>query len=222
MGIAAAGGFSAWLAANSTAIAAATAAASAAVSYKMSSDANAAAEEAAEQQNKALNEEAIRQYGELSKVESDAIYESHASSLEAQKQFMEARSSIQLQAAVTGTYGNSVNVALQDIKTGYGGRMADIINVRNSQLDEVDMTAERIQARTGAAKVTAIKKPAFFNAIQTGFGTYQATKGIAQGVGDAFRLSQPVGVGNTGKTLGPMAPAPKLATSATGYRRTHN
>lgn len=218
MGITAAG-FAAWMATYGAAAAAVTSVAAGAISYKMTSDANKAAEDAADAQNKALNEEAIRQYGELDKVESDAIYESHATSLEAQKQLMEARSSVQLQAAVTGTYGNSVNVALQDIKTGFGGRMADIVQQRDSQLDEVNDVAERIQSQTGAQKVTAIKKPAFWSAIQTGLSTYQTTSGIARSVGATAKQASPA---NAIYVNGKMTAAPKLATTATGYRRTHN
>jgi len=163
------------------------------VSYVQQSRANKALEESANEYNKKLQEEAIRQYGELDKVEADTVYESHAKSLDAQRQYLQARSTIALQAAVTGTYGNSVNVAIADLKTGYGGRMADIIYQRDSELEQVKNQAERIRSGTGSGSITPLKKPAFMGALQSGLSGFNTGYNIASKVGTSFNEGSPAG-----------------------------
>jgi len=186
-----------------TAASTAIAAMSAAVAFVQTTQQNRAEKKAANEYNERLHADAMRQYKELDSAEKDIIYESHASSLEAQRQLLEARSQVGLQAAVTGTYGNSVNIALQDIKTGFGGRMADITQTRDSQLDDVVNTAERIQANTQSRKKVAIKKPAFFSAIQTGLSTFNTVSPLAGRVAGAYKSAQQAIPGSTtGKTTG--------------------
>jgi len=168
-------------------IAAASTAVSAATAYRTSQNQRAAQEAYNEQ----LEKEAIRQYQELDAVEADVIYESHAESLEAQRQLMVARSTINLQAAVTGTYGNSVATAIQDLNTGFGQRMSEITVRRDVQLDHITRTAEDIQAGTAQASDLNLQQPAFYTAISAGLGTFSRTKAATSELGRAFRSSQP-------------------------------
>ena len=170
-----------------SAIAAVAAVGSAAVSYKQSQD----KKDAAEAYNKQLQEEAIRQYGELDAAEADAIQESHAQSMQAQRELLQARSNVQLQAAVSGTYGNSVNVAIQDLNTGFGGRMAEITYNRDSQLDEINKTAERIAASTSLNTDTSIQMPSYYKAFSSGMSTYGAMEGITSKVANAYSQVKP-------------------------------
>lgn len=171
------------------AITLASTAASMAMAYKQSED----AKDAQEAYNEQLKKDAIRQYGELDKAESDIIHESHSKSLQAQRDFMTARSQVELQAAVSGTYGNSVNLAIQDLKTGLGGRMADITYNREAQLDEIDRTAERIQAQPGLNADRTVSAPSWLSAGQAGIGTYQRVSDITSQVSNAYSQVKPAG-----------------------------
>lgn len=162
-------------------------AASAAMSYKQSQD----TKEAQEEYNLALKNEAIRQYTELDSVENDAIYESHAESLQAQRELMEARSSIELGAAVTGTYGNSINIAIEDLHTGFGGRMAEINYNREAKLDEVDRQAESLRVSAGLGQDRTVHQPAFYSALSTGLSTYSAVSGVGSRVHSAYQSAKP-------------------------------
>lgn len=173
-----------WALANAGTIA--TVATTAASMYSQNeTEKQAAADRQAEQDryNKELHEDAMRKYGELDKVESDAIKQSHAESLQSKREFLTTRSNIELQSAVTGTYGNSVNIAIQDLKTGLGGRMAEITERRDSQLDEITRTADAIASgvRTGA-DTTKIKQPSFYSAFSTGLSTYSTVRGFGEKV----------------------------------------
>ena len=157
----------------------------AAVSGYMSYDQNQKQIKAQEDYNEALERESIRQYQELDQVEADAIYDSHAESLQAQKDYMEARSSIELQAAVTGTYGNSINLAIQDLNTGYGGRMAEITYNRESVLDQIDRQAENIRVQPDLNADRTIHPPSWYVGVSTGISTgmsaYSAASKVSKG-----------------------------------------
>lgn len=171
-------------------ITALTAAASGYIAY----DQNQKQIEAQEDYNEALEKEAIRQYQELDQVESDTIYDSHAESLQAQKDYMEARSSIELQAAVTGTYGNSINLAIQDLNTGYGGRMAEITYNRESKLDQIDRQAESSRVMPGLNADRTIHQPSWYAGVSTGMSTgvstYSAFSGMAGSSSSASKASK--------------------------------
>jgi GTP:adenosylcobinamide-phosphate guanylyltransferase len=178
-------------AANASAIGAAVAVATAAATAAMSIRQSNEQADAQEKYNKKLTEDAIRQYGELDKAEADAIYESHANSMQAQREYLTARSSVQLQAAATGTYGNSMNLAIQDLNTGFGGRMADITYQRDSQLDAIDMKAEQIQRSPSMNADTTIQQPSYYTGFTTGISTYNTMSGITGKVANAYKDVKP-------------------------------
>lgn len=175
------------IAAVAAVVSAVTAVAGAGIAYKSSED----QKDAQEEYNRMLEKEAIRQYGELDKAESDAIYESHAESMQAQRDYLQARSNIELQSAVTGTYGNSINIAIQDLNTGLGGRMADITYKRDSQLDAIDQTAERIQTSPSMNADTSIKMPSYYAAFSSGLNTLSSTNRTLTDVGNAYSQVKP-------------------------------
>jgi len=160
--------------------AAASAAAGAYMQYNSSQN-QASAQEA---YNEGLEKEAIRQYGELDKAESDAIHASHAASLEAQKKHMEARSSIMLQSAVTGTYGNSVATAIADLNTGFGQRLGEITYRRDFELDQINRTAESIRVSAATGSDVTVRKPAWLAAAGAGISTFARTYGITKQIGE--------------------------------------
>lgn len=180
MGIALAAGT--WATAIGVGVSLVSAAASAAMSIQQSNQ----QKDAQEKYNKKLTEDAIRQYGELDKAESDAIYESHAQSLEAQREYLSARSQVELQAAVTGTYGNSINLAIQDLNTGVGGRMAEIAYQRESVLDAIDKKAEQIQRSPSLNADTTIQMPSYYKAFTSALNTYSVVDSVSTKIGTAY------------------------------------
>lgn len=139
------------------------------------------------QQQKAYNdrihEETIRQYGELSEAEQDALYDSHQGSLQAQKEYMQARSNIELQSAASGTYGQTVDVALEDLRTGKGQQTADIIYRRDRQLSDINRTAEGIRSQSAASfDRTPIKRPSILESANAGLQAGISSHGISQRV----------------------------------------
>ena len=169
-------------------VSAVTAVASSAVTYKTSKD----QEEAQEQYNEYLEKQAISQYAELDKQEVDVIETSYKESMQAQREYMKARSSVELQAASSGTYGNSIDLALTDLGTGLGQRMADITSSRERQLDNIDTQAKNIQSQAKGSSDRSVNQPAWYSSINTGLSTFQQTYGVASKVGEAYKQSRTV------------------------------
>lgn len=165
-------------------IAAASAATTAVMSYSQAK----AQEDQQEAYNEALVKETARQYQQLDAVENDAIMEEHTESLQAQRDYLKARSSVLLAASVTGTYGNSVNTAIEDLNTGLGQRMSEITQKREATLDQVDRQAENIQAQTSSSFDKTIKQPAWYSALSSGLSTYAATSGVTDKITNAYQL----------------------------------
>ena len=166
-------------------IGAVAAVSSAAISYKTSQD----QVEAQEDYNKSLRDDAIRQYAELDKKEVEAIESSYKESLEAQRNYLQARSSIELQAAATGTYGNSVDSVIRDLNAGLGQRISDITTRRNRYLDNIDTQAINLKESTGRGMDYTIQQPSYLTAMSTGLNTFGRTYSIASAVGNAFTSS---------------------------------
>lgn len=139
--------------------------------------------------NEQVREEAIRQYKELDGAESDAVYESHAQSLQAQREFLQARSSIELQSAASGTYGQSVDVAIRDLHTGLGQRMSDIAYTQDRNFDAINNASQRARAGAGASQVT-IQQPSYFKAFSTGLRTYSQASNIGEGIRTTYNQTR--------------------------------
>lgn len=132
--------------------------------------------------NERLLKETIYKYQELDKQEADVIYDAHSKSLQAQKEFMQARSQVEANAAATGTYGKSIDTAVEDLKTGYGGRMADIVYEQQSSLDNINKRASDIaQGYSAGYDTRRIKQPSAFRAITSGIGTAVNMYGTTSG-----------------------------------------
>ena len=166
-------------------IGAVAAVASTAVSYKTNQDQI----DAQEDYNKSLRDDAIRQYAELDKKEADAIESSYKESLQSQREYLEARSSIELQAAATGTYGKSVDSVIRDLNAGFGQRISDITTRRNKYLDNVDTEAFNLQQAVARGSDYTIHQPSFMVATESGLSTFARTYSIASAVGGAFKGS---------------------------------
>ena len=130
-----------------------------------------AQKDAQKEYNEALETEAVRQYGELDEAEGDIIYESHAQSLEAQRQLLEARSQIELESAVTGTYGGAVDAAMDDLSSGFGYKMAEVTRNKDIQLRNVVSTAESIRAGAVSSADLTPTAPSWYTAGMTGLQT---------------------------------------------------
>lgn len=124
--------------------------------------------------NKAVTRDAVRQYGELDTVEAEAIKESHAGSLKAQRERLQARSNIELQSAFSGTAGNSVDIALADINTGYGARLSEITAKRDFQLTQTRRQAENIAAGASMKMDNSVRPPAWYSALSSGLSAYSS------------------------------------------------
>jgi len=173
-------------------VSAVAALASAGMSYKTSKD----QEKAQKHYNEYLEKQAIQQYAELDKQEADVIETSYKESMQAQREYMKARSTVELQAAATGTYGQSIDLAIQDLGTGLGQRMADITNRREMQLDNIDIEAKNIKAGAEGGSDYSINQPAWYQGLSTGLSTFQRTYGVASGVGNAYTESRTASTGS--------------------------
>lgn len=136
--------------------------------------------------NEAMKKEAAREYQQLDAVEHDAISEEHKESLQAQRDYLKARSSVLLAASVTGTYGNSVNSAIEDLNTGLGQRMSEITQKREAKLDQVDLQAQNIQAQTKSNSDNSLQMPAYYSAFASGLSTFSQTSGTADKLTNAY------------------------------------
>lgn len=175
-------------------------AATAAASYSSQKQAAKRQRAAQEAHNTAIQKEAIRQYGELDDDEADIIYDSHKESLQAQKEIMVARSTIELQSAASGTGGQSVDAVIENLNLGFGQRTAEIINERDRALDQVNTTARNIAAQAELGQdLTPIAEPSAFSA---------AIKGAKTGMSIYSTLS------SGGSTLKDAGAAPSRSTGA--------
>lgn len=147
--------------------------------------------EAQDKYNRHLEREAIRQYGELDAIESDIIYESHASSLQAQRELLSATSQVELQSAVTGTYGNSIDASIANLESGFGNRMSEITYNRDIELDNVSKQAEDIAAGATAAGDRTIAQPGWYTGLKAGIGAAGAVQGIVGGVQRSRAAARP-------------------------------
>jgi hypothetical protein len=173
------------IAASASAVTAATSAGMSYVSSKQQ-------EEAQEQYNEYLEKQAIQQYAELDKQEADVIETSYKESMQAQREYMKARSTVELQAAASGTYGQSIDLAITDLGTGLGQRMSDITSRREMQLDNIDIQSKNIAAQAKGSSDYTIKQPAWYSGLSTGLSTFQRTYGIASDIGKAYTESSTV------------------------------
>jgi len=139
-----------------------------------------------EKQQKAYNqqvfEDTLRQYQELDKVEHDVVYESHAQSLQAQREYLQARSQIELNSAISGTAGNSIDLALHDLNTGLGNRMGEINFNRERELDNIDNQSRGLASEGNQRMDRSIHMPAWYQAGTSALGTYQKASGIQSSV----------------------------------------
>lgn len=138
--------------------------------------------------NKALLQSTIDGYKDLDKQESEIIYDAHIKSIGAQKELLRARSSVEANAAATGTAGNSVNVAINDLGRGYGERIADVTHEMNSRFDSVNQEALNLKKSYEAQQDTKrIKGPSIFSALASGAQAGISTYNFANTVGAARR-----------------------------------
>ena len=96
-----------------------------------------------------------------------------------------------LESAVTGTYGNSVSIALADLRTGFGQRIGDITYRRDAELDQINRTAEAIKVGAAQGSDRTIRPPAFLTAASTGISTFASVYGTTQKVGTTAKLAAP-------------------------------
>lgn len=166
--------------------------ASAMASMYAQQQAASAQKKAAEAQNQAIQDETLRQYGELSDEENEITRDAHQQSIQAQTDYMKAKSAIELQSAATGTYGQSVDLAIEDLNTSQGQRQTDILRDRESNLERVNQTARNIQAQSNAnMNRSPIKKP---SVLEAGIAAGQAYN-IGASMDGALRDSSKVGAG---------------------------
>lgn len=162
-----------------------------------------------EQYNKQVHDEAIRQYQQLDAAEADINTDAHAESLQTQKDYLKARSTVELQAAASGTYGQSVDLIIEDLQTGKAQRMADTVLRRDRLLDDVNTTAKDISANAARQfDNTPIAEPSTFNSVMTGVQTAESVYSFADDLNSSLTASATADVGGKtaparGSTAGP-------------------
>ena len=141
-----------------------------AASYYAQQQAAKAQEKAADAKNERIQQETLRQYGEMSEAESEIVSDSYKNSIQAQADYLKSRSNIELQSAASGTYGGSVDLAIEDLNTTQGQRQADILKQRDQQLGQISQGARNLQAQSNASlDRTPIKKPSILQAATEGY-----------------------------------------------------
>lgn len=149
-----------------------------------------------EQYNQQVRDEAIRQYQQLDQAEADINTDAHAESLQTQKDFMKARSTVELQAAASGTYGQSVDLIIEDLQTGKAQRMADTVLRRDRLLDDVNTKAGDIQADAQSRlDNTPIAQPSTFSSVLTGVQTAASVYSFGSDLSDKFSKASPADIG---------------------------
>lgn len=145
-----------------------------------------------EEYNKYIEEQAIAQYAELDKQEVDVIESSYAESMQAQKDYLKARSSVELQAAATGTYGQSIDLAIQDLGAGFGQKIGEIAGKRERELDNIDTQAKNIKGQAEGSGDYSITQPSFYTAFSSGLSAYGSAYQTSSSVGTAIKESRTV------------------------------
>lgn len=166
-------------------------AASSVVSYM---DGKAYADEQEQQQeeyNKALLQNTVHQYQELDEEEGKAIYDAHTKSIGAQKKFMQARSEAIVQAGASGVAGKSIDVAVENLRTGLGGNMADILYEQEARLNSINTQAENVsRGYTSSYDNKRISQPSMFGALEKGINTGASAFTGISGVSKAYKSIQ--------------------------------
>ena len=123
--------------------------------------------EASKQHNKYVVENMVDQYKQISKTEADTLEASMKSGLENQKQYLKAKSQMELQAGASGMAGGSVDMLLGDLSRDFGQNQGQIIENRRKQFD--DFNAQATAVRKGShAQMKSLVKPSATQSIMTG------------------------------------------------------
>ena len=141
-----------------------------------------------EEYNQALRESASEKYSQLDKEERALIADGHTKSISAQKEFLKAQAQVTAMAGATGTGGRSVDLAIEDLRSGLGNRIGDITTQQTRNLDALNQTGIDV-AKQASNQQRRVTQPSAFKAlskgVQTGYSTYTAGQGIV----DAKRAS---------------------------------
>ena len=142
--------------------------------------------------NNQLKEQAINQYTELDKSESDILHNEFAKSLQAKEVALKARSEVEVQSAATGTYGNSIDIAISDINAGLENRLSDIILKKDRQMDQVQNQAKDIRAGTRTNADRTIQQPSWYKGLSAGFGAYEKTNKVGNLLKKTYKESRTI------------------------------
>lgn len=197
-----------------TAIAVGVGTATAMADYSAQRSAAAAKKQQQDAFNLKVRKEAVRQYSELSDDEADILYDSHKSSLKAKKEFLKARSTVQAQAAATGTGGQSIDAVINTLRAGRSERLAEVVNERDNNLADINATAAKIRADAiNRQDITPIAKPNFMSSALKGISTGMTVFTFASGLTAAAGAASSAGAGAAGG-----ATASQVGTSATNFK----
>lgn len=155
--------------------------------------------------NDALLQDTIYQYQELDQEEGKVIYDAHTKSIGVQKQFMQARAQAEAEAGATGMAGQSIDVAIENLKTGYGEQLSDIIYEQESRIDAVNQQATNLaNTYTGNYDNNRISTPSTFSllgdSVKTGVSVGQSVYSIADPTINAIKSSSQATSKNTIRT----------------------
>ncbi|AWD90665.1 hypothetical protein [Pseudomonas phage Nerthus] len=163
-------------------------AASAASAY-MSYDSSKKNAEAQTEQQEIHNRETAKaidaNYGELSKVEQDALLNEADDNIDLQKQFMQARGRVNTMAAASGTAGQSIDAQMLGLSRDRQTNLDSIQATRQSKLDNVTNQARQIKSQgTASMDYSPISRPSWAQ------GALSVASTTLSGVGNAYGASQ--------------------------------
>ena len=159
-------------------------AAAAAATYKAEVD----QKKSDEAYNKAVRQSAFDKYAQLDKEERALIADGHTKSIAAQKEALQAQAQVTAMAGATGTGGRSVDLAVEDLRSGLGNRIGDITTQQTRNLDALnqqglDVATQSSSSQRRITQPSALKAAA--KGVQAGYATYSGGQGLI----DAKRAS---------------------------------
>ena len=152
----------------------------AAIAAQVQAQKNAKAqEEAADQRNKAITEQTIKNYDELSEVEQEAHKQATEEGRAVQIDYLRQKGRVNVMAAAMGTGGMSVKTQLQDLEREKYTNYNTILLSRQAKFDNIASQAESLRMQAGSSySSTSLSRPSWaataLNVGSTVLGGYGA------------------------------------------------
>lgn len=138
-------------------------------------------------------------YGELSKVEQDALLNEADDNIDMQKQYMQARGRVNTMAAASGTAGMSVDAQMFGLDRDRATNMDSLQITRQSKLDSVTNQARQIKSQgTAGMDYSPISRPSWAQGALSVGSTALSGAASAYGASQKLQMAQQVNTPKAG------------------------